>query len=248
MPTYPGTGCWTGFQPRFCSVSRKFETIARRVLWRSRVGRPPRFSNCRQRADLHLAADLLRHAQPSMAPLARLAQELLRSNHPARTGRDFLAALDDSNGLIARSAEPLLADGAVVLTHSASSTVMEALAFAHRQGKALRVLAAESNPGGEGRAVVTELSRAGVTAELISDHAVPSALEEADLALTGADWISLTAVTNKVGTAALCRAAQHRAKTGLLPLFAAENPTVRTAARSHGPVRTNSHRGILLRS
>ena len=76
----------------------------------------------------------------------------------------------------------------------------------------LRVLAAESNPGGEGRAVVTELSRAGLSAELISDHAVPFALEEADLALTGADWISLTAVTNKVGTAALCRAAQDRGK------------------------------------
>src|SRR5438046_2407668 len=35
------------------------------------------------RTDLHLAADVLRHAQPSMAPLARLAQELLRSNDPA---------------------------------------------------------------------------------------------------------------------------------------------------------------------
>src|SRR3954447_18434727 len=53
------------------------------------------------RADLHLAADLLRHAQPSMAPLARLAQQLLQSADPARTGRDFMAALDNSNSLIA---------------------------------------------------------------------------------------------------------------------------------------------------
>src|SRR3954452_16763038 len=69
-------------------------------------------------ADLRLVAEVLRDAQPSMAPLARLAQELLRSNDPACTGREFLAALDNSNGLIVRSAERLVADGAVVLTHS----------------------------------------------------------------------------------------------------------------------------------
>jgi translation initiation factor 2B subunit (eIF-2B alpha/beta/delta family) len=119
--------------------------------------------------------------------------------------------------------------------------VTEALAFAHRQGKALRVLAAESNPGGEGRAVVTELSRAGISAELISDDAVPSALEQADLGLTGADWISLTAVTNKVGTAALCRAAQDRGKpvycfSSRLKMLSFEPPPDRTGLFEPTPI------------
>ena len=132
-----------------------------------------------------------------------------------------------------------LADGAVVLTHSASSTVMEALAFAHRQGKALRVLAAESNAGGEGRAVVIELSRAGVPRRVDQRSRVAISHSRTPIWRSrGADWISLSAVTNKVEPAR-CACCAGFVKTGDC-LVASQDAPVRTAARSHGPVRASS--------
>jgi translation initiation factor 2B subunit (eIF-2B alpha/beta/delta family) len=97
----------------------------------------------------------------------------------------------------------------VVLTYSASATVLDFVVAARSfvQG----VIAMESQPGGEGRKFGQDLRARGLRVEIARDAELPSAVARAGLALTGADWISPVHVVNKVGTAALCRAARERA-------------------------------------
>ncbi|MEK6274751.1 MAG: hypothetical protein AABM30_05365 [Actinomycetota bacterium] len=97
--------------------------------------------------------------------------------------------------------------GAVVLTHSASATVREALLHA----PPARAICTVSEPIGEGRAFSEELRGEGLNVELVEDADGPAALDEATIFLLGADTVFRDGtLCNKIGTTALAEAAAAR--------------------------------------
>ena len=93
---------------------------------------------------------------------------------------------------------------AVVLTHSASGTVREALLHT----PPARVICTASSPQDEGRAFSDDLREAGLEVELVEDEDAPKQLEWASLFLIGADTVFRDGtLCNKAGTRRLAEAA-----------------------------------------
>jgi translation initiation factor 2B subunit (eIF-2B alpha/beta/delta family) len=107
---------------------------------------------------------------------------------------------------IAIQLQERLHDG-VVLTHSASATVREALLHT----PPARAICTVSEPVGEGRAFAEELRGEGLNVELVEDADGPAALDDATLFLIGADTVFRDGtLCNKIGTTALAEAAAAR--------------------------------------
>ncbi len=102
-------------------------------------------------------------------------------------------------------------EGAIVVTHSASATVREAVL--HTPPK--RLVCTVSRPVEEGRAFADELRAGGLDVELVEDEDAPARLAEASLLLVGADTVFLDAtLCNKIGTRMLAEAAaEHSVPT-----------------------------------
>jgi translation initiation factor 2B subunit (eIF-2B alpha/beta/delta family) len=99
-----------------------------------------------------------------------------------------------------------LRDG-VVLTHSASATVREALVHT----PPARAICTVSEPVGEGRAFADDLRGEGLNVDLIEDADAPAALNDATLFLAGADTVFRDGtLNNKIGTTAIAEAAAAR--------------------------------------
>ena len=93
---------------------------------------------------------------------------------------------------------------AVVLTHSASATVREALVHTPPE----RVICTVSSPQDEGRAFADDLRAAGLDVELVEDEDAPAELQWASLLLVGADTVfRCGTLCNKAGTRELAEAA-----------------------------------------
>ena len=97
--------------------------------------------------------------------------------------------------------------GSVVLTHSASATVREALLHT----PPARASCTVSDPIGEGRAFAEELRAEGLNVDLVEDADAPAALADATLFLLGADTVFRDGtLCNKIGTTVLAEAAAAR--------------------------------------
>ena len=95
-------------------------------------------------------------------------------------------------------------EDAVVLTHSASATVREALLHT----PPAKVICTVSSPQDEGREFADELRATGLEVELVEDDEAPGRLEWASLLLLGADTVFHDGtLCNKTGTRALAEAA-----------------------------------------
>ncbi len=126
-------------------------------------------------------------------------------------------------------------ENAVVLTHSASATVREALLHTPPE----RVICTLSAPQDEGRAFSEELREAGLDVELVEDDEAPRQLEWASLFLTGADTVFHDGtLINKCGTCSMAEAAagEHVPTIvaceviKLAPVDAADAPVLKTDA------------------
>jgi translation initiation factor 2B subunit (eIF-2B alpha/beta/delta family) len=96
---------------------------------------------------------------------------------------------------------------AVVLTHSASATVREALVHT----PPARAICTVSEPVEEGRAFAEDLRSEGLNIDLVEDADAPAALDGATLFLVGADTVFHDGtLNNKIGTTALAEAAAAR--------------------------------------
>ncbi len=157
------------------------------------------------------AAVALAQAQPAMAPLFRLANDVLLAAPDRRrvieACREFVARINGSDAIIARTAQPVVPESGVILTHSFSRTVLTTLFAAHRNGKHPRVVATESRPVGEGLALARTLADAGFETVLIVDAAAGRWMAETDVILVGADAVAGDGVVNKIGTSLIARAA-----------------------------------------
>lgn len=129
-------------------------------------------------------------------------------------------------------------DGKVVLTHSASATVREALVH----GAPARAICTVSQPVGEGRAFAEDLRGEGLTVDLVDDADGPLALETADVFLIGADTVfRCGTLCNKIGTTALAEAAQ---KHGVPTIVACEIVKLAPIEAASAPEQSEAEREL----
>ncbi len=166
-------------------------------------------------------------AQLSMAPLFNLVNSVLSSLDAAENvdegrriaraaARAFAADLKVRGEKIAVEAFPLIFDGATVMTHSRSSTVLRTLSLARARGHSFAILCTESRPIYEGRELARQLAQRGIDVTLVTDAAVAHFMSHVDLVMVGADSLSRQGLVNKMGTHALALAARADG----IPLYA----------------------------
>jgi translation initiation factor 2B subunit (eIF-2B alpha/beta/delta family) len=143
----------------------------------------------------------------------------LEPDHLRRLVKEEVHALVAGRDRAARSIAIQLAPAltnALVLTHSASATVREAVQHTPPD----RVVCTASAPFEEGRSFAEELRQSGLNVELVDDAEAEQALEHASLFLIGADTVFRDgAVCNKIGTRPLAEAA---ARLGVRTVVACE--------------------------
>lgn len=159
-------------------------------------------------------------AQPSMAPLFHLANEVLWAveeagpvdwRHAARQAAQARAeALRASPQAIARHIVGATSPMSVVLTHSASAAVAAALRLGYAQGRVARAICTESRPQNEGQALARDLAAGGLPVTFVVDAAAYEALAQADAVWIGADALAVAGVVNKIGSAGLAVLAGQR--------------------------------------
>jgi translation initiation factor 2B subunit (eIF-2B alpha/beta/delta family) len=158
----------------------------------------------------------LADARPGIAAVAGAVGRLLAAAHaqaalgPAELRRVIeleSQALVESRRRAAASIAIQLRErleGAVVVTHSASATVREAVLHARPS----RLVCTVSLPIGEGRAFAQELRAGGLSVGLVDDDQAPAELAGASLLLVGADTVFRDGtLCNKIGTRGLAEAA-----------------------------------------
>lgn len=111
----------------------------------------------------------------------------------------------------AANAADVLTDGATILTHDYSSTMLEAITQATDAGKSFDVYVTEARPRFLGRKSARQLgAMAGATARLIVDSAMGYYLEECDRVMVGMDCIVDDLLYNRVGTYPLAATANDQ--------------------------------------
>ncbi|TYL40634.1 initiation factor 2B [Natronococcus pandeyae] len=112
-----------------------------------------------------------------------------------------VSRVESGKELAAENAVEYLEDGATLLTHDYSSTVLEALEQAVEAGKEFDVYITEARPRFIGRKTARSLADLeGVDATLITDSAHGVYLEECDRIVIGMDCIVGETLYNRVGT------------------------------------------------
>jgi translation initiation factor 2B subunit (eIF-2B alpha/beta/delta family) len=157
-------------------------------------------------------------ARPAMGAIAGALGRLLSSGRTPEQIVEEAHALVDARERAAKAIAVLLAPyiEGVVMTHSASATVKEALHHTPPE----RVVCTVSDPGGEGRELAEELRTEGLTADVVDDTDAEHAVGTVNLLLIGADTVFRDgSLVNKVGTAGLAEAAK---KAGVPVVVACE--------------------------
>ena len=173
---------------------------------------------------LDLARQILK-SHPVMASLLNLfdrilsqfdeATDLRVATHSAQTIiQSFLREMDEHNGAISAHLFDLMAEETVIITHSASGSVREALCHNWRAGKRFSVICTESRPACEGTLLSRHLADQGIPTSLTTEALSFSLLNHPALrkgmsmmVLVGADSISPQGVVNKADTLGLAVAA-----------------------------------------
>jgi ribose 1,5-bisphosphate isomerase len=171
------------------------------------------------KTDLLEFATALYRAQPAMAPLFNLANEVILALESAAQGeaprrvrqtvQAYLEHLEGANQRLATATLSLLPDCARVLTFSYSSSVLAVLLEAHARRRLAKVFCTESRPMQEGRRLAQALAGVGIAVEFGVDAAIATFAPQAQIVLVGADSLMQRGVVNKLGTTTLALAARH---------------------------------------
>ena len=162
---------------------------------------------------IKLTLQKLLNAQPLMASLVTYANTILLSLEKQQfqsvqslkqlifeQSNTFLNDFSQANKQISTYVLPLLTNNTTVFTYSNSSTVLEAILFAHKKGRKINVHCSESRPTQEGTKLAKTLSKQGINTTLSTDAALFNNLPRADIVLIGADSISTQGICHKMGT------------------------------------------------
>ena len=139
----------------------------------------------------------LRPTEPALRNTIRFV--LLHKN--IREGvSQALKHFDNSKKKIAEIGSKLIDNGSTVFIHCHSTTLIDILKEAKRQGKKFQVYNTETRPLYQGRITSSELAKLKIKVTHIIDSAARIALKKSDLMLIGADAITTTRIYNKVGS------------------------------------------------
>jgi ribose 1,5-bisphosphate isomerase len=156
-----------------------------------------------------------------MSPILRLASASVSAARVAAGARQVFDAAEaaavrfiENSAAKARDAalqaSGMVSGGARVLTHSRSSTVLCSFIEARRAGRDFSVVATESRPMFEGRALSEALAGEGIAVTLIADAAASLVMDRVDFVFVGADKITAQYLVNKIGTRMIALAARER--------------------------------------
>jgi len=159
-------------------------------------------------------SDALRRANTSHASLFTTQREIIarvEASEADSVEAAKAATADAIDGVVeaverakhqaATNAVDVLDDGATILTHDFSTTVMEAIELAAQAGHHLEVYVTEARPRYVGRKAARTLSGIDrVEATLIVDSAAGYYLEDCDRVVVGMDCIVEDTLYNRVGT------------------------------------------------
>jgi ribose 1,5-bisphosphate isomerase len=139
------------------------------------------------------------------------ARTLLRTR-----GEAFLESSREAIRRIGEIGARHISDGDRLMTHCNSEAALACIIEAHRQGKAIEVVATEVRPRNQGLLTIRALNAAGIPTHYIVDSAARSFVNDVDLVFVGADAITAGgAVVNEIGTSQIALAA-HEARTAVI--------------------------------
>lgn len=159
-------------------------------------------------------SNALRRAQRSHASLQNTQREIISrveaadadsveeaKSATAAAIEDVVEAVEKAKRRAAENGVELLPDGATVLTHDYSTTVLEAIELAVQEGHHLEVYVTEARPRFLGRKTARTLATMDrVDATLVVDSAAGLYLDECDRVVVGMDSIVDDTLYNRVGT------------------------------------------------
>ncbi|KAL5511586.1 GCN3 [Sanghuangporus vaninii] len=105
-----------------------------------------------------------------------------------KQGREYANEALSYREKIAQQALGFIKDGSVILTHSYSRVVMQALLLAHDQ-KRISVYVTEARPRGLGVKTQEALATAGIPCTVVLDSAVAYVMDKVDLVLVGSEAV-----------------------------------------------------------
>ena len=163
--------------------------------------------------DVERNSTALRQANPSHASLQNTQREILRAldddfesikaakSRTRETIRSVIERVEMAKRRAAEYGAMALEDGMTVLTHDYSSTVLEAIELAGREGATLDVYVTEARPRYLGRKSARTLASIDrIDTHLIVDSACGHFLPECDRVFFGMDCIVGEVLYNRVGT------------------------------------------------
>ncbi len=124
-------------------------------------------------------------------------------------GKELLKRIEKDGAKLIEYGAKLIPDGAVVMTHCHSSTVVGVLKRANEFGKNISVVCCETRPLYQGRITAKELAKEGIKITFIVDGAMNLFMKRSDLCIVGADAVTSRGdLINKVGTSTLAHIAR----------------------------------------
>ena len=150
-------------------------------------------------------------SKPEMAPVFQALNRFLldaEAEEAQASDVDHIGSLKEALRQTAGHAQGLMKNGGVILTHSRSSSVLEALKLAKTRGQLFDVIVTESRPMLEGRTLARELAEDQIPVRFVVDALAATAVRGCDRVLVGADAVTQTDFINKAGTHALALAAK----------------------------------------
>lgn len=116
-------------------------------------------------------------------------------------GNVFLDKMMTAREKIAKKGAERLPDGARILVHSRSRTVLATLKEAHEMNKSFFVYVTECASNDSGRTMKRNLDELGISCTLVLDASVGYILEQVDLVMFGAEGVVESGgIVNKIGT------------------------------------------------
>jgi translation initiation factor 2B subunit (eIF-2B alpha/beta/delta family) len=154
------------------------------------------------------AAEKIISLRPTEPFLQHSIGLLLKSKDKKQTARKILSYLKESNKRITKQGERLIKNEMNIFVHCHSSSVINILIKAKKQGKRFVVYNTETLPLYQGRRTAEELAKAGIKVIHLPDTAAEYAIRKCDLFLFGADAYLKKGVVNKSGTSMFCEIAK----------------------------------------
>jgi translation initiation factor eIF-2B subunit delta len=169
------------------------------------------------RANLIECAHALLNAQPAMAPVFHLCNQVLSTAEKAKSAEalradcqktltDYEKKLCDDVAKIADYVMDVIPPGELIFAYSFSSTVVSCLLAARARGRYFRVACTESMPSMEGRKLASQLAEGKIEVMYTYDSAMGLVLPNCSVAFMGCDCVGAPGLVNKAGSLLLALA------------------------------------------